>query len=297
MKRCAVAAEPVRKPVDAERARRAANVKATSIKPAEPAEETEEWVVSYMDMVTVLMTVFLGMLALMGMDGRIANPTDKERADAAVVERVLEQPQPVAVVEPVSTAPQTAALTAPAPHAPAPASTAAPAPTPAAADAAMPPPKERELSPGARQWLAHLEAMGLPPEVDITTQDRKVAIVVRDRILFNSGSATLQPEALDLLHKLTPNLLALPGSITVEGHSDDVAIKTVRFPSNWELSAARAAAVVRALEAFGVPSHRLGALGLADSRPVTDDPARRSENRRVEIVIDTDADVAQSATR
>lgn len=297
MKRCAVAAETLRKPVDAERARRAANVKATSIKPAEPAEETEEWVVSYMDMVTVLMTVFLGMLALMGMDGRIANPTDKERADAAVVERVLEQPQPVAVVEPVSTAAQTAALTAPAPHAPAPASTAAPAPPPAAADAAMPLPKERELSPGARQWLAHLEAMGLPPEVDITTQDRKVAIVVRDRILFNSGSATLQPEALGLLHKLTPNLLALPGSITVEGHSDDVAIKTVRFPSNWELSAARAAAVVRALEAFGVPSHRLGALGLADSRPVTDDPARRSENRRVEIVIDTDADVAQSATR
>lgn len=291
MKRCAVAADPLRKPVDAERARRAANVKATSIKPADPAEETEEWVVSYMDMVTVLMTVFLGMLALMGMDGRIANPTDKERADAAVVEKVLEQPQPVAVVEPVSTAPQTAALMTPAPPAP------AAAPPTAAAGAAIPPPKERELSPGARQWLAHLEAMGLPPEVDITTQDRKVAIVVRDRILFNSGSATLQPEALDLLHKLTPNLLALPGSITVEGHSDDVAIKTVRFPSNWELSAARAAAVVRALEAFGVPSHRLGALGLADSRPVTDDPARRSENRRVEIVIDTDADVAQSATR
>ncbi len=290
MKRCAVAAEPLRKPVDAERARRAANVKATSIKPAEPAEETEEWVVSYMDMVTVLMTVFLGMLALMGMDGRIANPTDKERADAAVVEKVLEEPHPVAIVEPVSPAPVANAPTLP---------TAPPVPlAPAAANAAMPPPaKNRELSPGARQWLAHLEAMGLPPEVDITTQDRKVSIVVRDRILFNSGSATLQPEALDLLRKLTPNLLALPGSITVEGHSDDVAIKTVRFPSNWELSAARAAAVVRALEAFGVPSHRLGALGLANSRPVTDDPARRSENRRVEIVIDTDAELAQSATR
>lgn len=160
-----------------------------------------------------------------------------------------------------------------------------------------PPAKDRTLSPGARQWLARLEAMGLPPEVDITAQDRKVAIVVRDRILFNSGSATLQPEALDLLRSLVPNLLVIPGSITVEGHSDDVAIKTVRFPSNWELSAARAAAVVRALEAFGVPTQRLGALGLADSRPVTDDPARRSENRRVEIVIDTDADMAQSATR
>lgn len=275
MTRWAVAAEPDRRNAarnrDTDRARVAARWNQPSrAKSSEPVEESEEWVISYMDMVTVLMTVFLGMLSILGMDGRLSVSDDAERAAAAHVEQELQQTLPP-----------------PAPPASPPLQQAAAPEIPA------PPP----LSPAARQWLARLEALGLPPEVDISSGERKVTIVVRDRILFSSGSATLQPAALDLLRRLTPSLASLPGSIIVEGHTDDLAISTARFPSNWELSAARAAAVVRALAAMGIPPGRLGALGLADSRPLTGDTARRAENRRVEIVVDTDAATAHSATR
>ncbi len=281
-----MAAEPERRPAaaprrDADRARVAARWNHTiSARSAEPAEESEEWVISYMDMVTVLMTVFLGMLAIMGMDGRLAAPNEAERAAATAVTKALQQNAPVQA-QPAQTVPEPTRPAAPA--APVPTSPGLPAPP--------------SLTPGNKQWLDRLEALGLPPEVDISATERKVTIVVRERILFASGSATLQPAAIDLLRTLSPSLVSLPGSITVEGHSDDLAISTIRFPSNWELSAARAAAVVRALAGMGIPPARLGALGLADSRPVTGDPARRGENRRVEIVVDTDAVTASAATR
>lgn len=282
-----MAAEPERRPAtaaprrDADRARVAARWNRTvSARSAEPVEESEEWVISYMDMVTVLMTVFLGMLAILGMDGRLAAPNEAERAAATAVTEALQQDLPVQA-QPAQTVPEPTRHAAP--SAPGPTSPGLPAPP--------------SLTPGNKQWLDRLEALGLPPEVDISATERKVTIVVRERILFASGSATLQPAAIDLLRTLAPSLVSLPGSITVEGHSDDLAISTIRFPSNWELSAARAAAVVRALAGMGIPSVRLGALGLADSRPVTGDPARRAENRRVEIVVDTDAVTASAATR
>ncbi len=281
-----MAAEPERRPTaaprrDADRARVAARWNRTvSARSTEPAEESEEWVISYMDMVTVLMTVFLGMLAIMGMDGRLSAPNEAERAAATAVTEALQQDVPVQA-PPVQTVPEPTRPAAPA--APLPTSPGLPAPP--------------SLTPGNKQWLDRLEALGLPPEVDISATERKVTIVVRERILFASGSATLQPAAIDLLRTLSPSLVSLPGSITVEGHSDDLAISTIRFPSNWELSAARAAAVVRALAGMGISPARLGALGLADSRPVTGDPARRAENRRVEIVVDTDAVTASTATR
>ncbi|MBL8074968.1 MAG: OmpA family protein, partial [Nitrospira sp.] len=74
----------------------------------------------------------------------------------------------------------------------------------------------------------------------------------------------------------------------VEGHTDNVPIRTAQFPSNWELSAARAVMVVRVLsELFAVPSERLSAVGHADTRPVTAnlDVEQRAKNRRVEVVI------------
>lgn len=275
---------------EAERARVAARWnRAAPTRPAEQVEESEEWVVSYMDMVTVLMTVFLGMLAILGMDGRLSVAGDTAQAATETREQMPEPGNEPAAhpAIPLSPGPPASAvaITGNAPD---------PAPT---RPSVAPQPPQPALSPAARQWLARLEALGLPPEIDISSSDRKVTIVVRDRILFASGSATLEPAAQDLLRRLVPSLASLPGTITVEGHSDDTAISTARFPSNWELSAARAAAVVRTLAAMGIPPGRLGALGFADSRPVTEDPARRAENRRVEIVVDTDAATAQAAVR
>lgn len=265
----------------------------THEKSLEPMEESEEWVISYMDMVTVLMIVFLGMVAILGMDGRLSNPSNEEREATKQVDKALAShplPSPFPTLHREDDADYEAPPPARPPGQGGPADRSGNAAVAGSHAAAS-------LSPAAQAWLRKLEAAGLPPDVDITLKDRKVAIVVRDRILFPSGSATLQPAAVDLLRTLAPSLAALPGSITVEGHSDDVAISTARFPSNWELSAARAAAVVRVLATLGLPPERLGALGLADSRPLTTDPTRRSENRRVEIVVDTDAVTAKGVVR
>ncbi len=115
-----------------------------------------------------------------------------------------------------------------------------------------------------------------------------IVITIPDQVLFNSGEAAVRPEALRFLEGLGTAILELNRHTRVEGHTDNVPIRTAQFPSNWELSAARAVMVVRVLsELYGVPADHLAAVGLADTRPVTanSDAEQRAKNRRVEVVI------------
>jgi chemotaxis protein MotB len=105
-------------------------------------------------------------------------------------------------------------------------------------------------------------------------------------LLFESGKAELKPEMLPNLRKIADLLKSKPKVVLqVEGHTDDVPINTVRFASNWELSASRAIAVIRFFMEEGIPAERLGAAGYADSRPLVpnDGPENREVNRRVEF--------------
>ncbi len=114
-----------------------------------------------------------------------------------------------------------------------------------------------------------------------------IIITIPDRLLFNSGEATVRTEALPFLEGLGGAILELNRHTRVEGHTDDVPIRTAQFPSNWELSAARAVMVVRVLsELYGVPAGHLTAVGHADTRPVTanSDADQRAKNRRVVVV-------------
>lgn len=122
----------------------------------------------------------------------------------------------------------------------------------------------------------------------VQTFNGDLVITIPDRLLFNSGEATVRAEALPFLEGLGGVILELNRYARVEGHTDNVPIRTAQFPSNWDLSAARAVMVVRILsELYGVPTDKLAAVGLADTRPVTAnlDPEQRAKNRRVEIVI------------
>lgn len=119
-------------------------------------------------------------------------------------------------------------------------------------------------------------------------EDGDIIITIPDNILFNSGDAAIRQEALPFLKGLSTALLELNRHIRVEGHTDNVPIRTALFPSNWELSATRAVMVVRVLsELYGVPADHLVALGYADTRPVTPNlnSDQRAKNRRVEIII------------
>lgn len=115
-----------------------------------------------------------------------------------------------------------------------------------------------------------------------------IVLTIPDRLLFNSGEATVRAEALPFLEGLGGVILELNRHTRIEGHTDNVPIRTALFPSNWELSSTRAVMVVRVLsELYGVPADHLAAVGHADTRPITAnaDAEQRAKNRRVEVVI------------
>ncbi|MBH0198466.1 MAG: OmpA family protein [Nitrospira sp.] len=120
------------------------------------------------------------------------------------------------------------------------------------------------------------------------TTNGDIIITIPDQLLFNSGEAAIRQDALPFLKGIAAAMLELGRHVRVEGHTDNVPIRTAQFPSNWELSSARAVIVVRVLsELYGVPAGHLAAVGHADTRPVTANlsPDQRAKNRRVEIII------------
>jgi chemotaxis protein MotB len=114
-----------------------------------------------------------------------------------------------------------------------------------------------------------------------------VEVEIKTSILFPSGSAMLQKDALPVLREIARILKNFPNPIRVEGFTDSVPINTVAFPSNWELSAGRAATVVHLFTKEGVEPQRMAAIGFGEYRPVADNstPEGRNKNRRVVILI------------
>ena len=135
---------------------------------------------------------------------------------------------------------------------------------------------ERAMSELIRDQMVVVRRHGVWVEVEIRTD-----------ILFPSGVATLSPEAQDILRQLCETLKPFPNPIRVEGHTDNLPIKSSAFPSNWELSAARAASVVHLFTKNGMDPRRLAVVGLGENRPAeSNDTAQgRNMNRRVLLVI------------
>ncbi|MEM1432641.1 MAG: type IVB secretion system protein IcmH/DotU [Pseudomonadota bacterium] len=122
--------------------------------------------------------------------------------------------------------------------------------------------------------------------IDAGTDPQSVIL----RGLFPSASATVGDEHASLLRRIADALAAEPGTVVISGHTDNVPIRTLRFPSNWDLSRERAEAVMLALQSFGVDAVRMTAEPRADSDPLCDtcdqnDPQTRESNRRVEILL------------
>lgn len=124
-------------------------------------------------------------------------------------------------------------------------------------------------------------------KVDIRRNDFWLEVEINTEVLFPVGSASLAPGSLDTVRRLGEMLAATGTRIQVEGHTDDLPISTPQFPSNWELSAARAATVVRMFAQAGVDPSHMAALGLAEYQPVEANTTTegRAANRRVVIVI------------
>jgi chemotaxis protein MotB len=123
--------------------------------------------------------------------------------------------------------------------------------------------------------------------VTVRRHGKWVEVEIRTDILFTSGVATLSPPAEQVLQQLADTLKPFPNSIRVEGHTDNRPISTPAFPSNWELSAARAASVVHLFTRAGMDPARLAVIGLGENRPSQSNATAegRNPNRRVLLVI------------
>lgn len=134
-----------------------------------------------------------------------------------------------------------------------------------------------------------LQEKNLQKQVTIRHEERGLVIsLLSDGALFDLGSADLKPSARQVLDHIAGVLRAVSNPVLIEGHTDNLPIRTAQFPSNWELSAARAARVLRYLvQAGSIPQHRLIAVGYADTRPLVPNntPANRAQNRRVDIAV------------
>jgi chemotaxis protein MotB len=123
--------------------------------------------------------------------------------------------------------------------------------------------------------------------VNVTRTDRGIEVEMKSSMLFESGSARLSRDALKALRKVILIVKPLANLINVEGHTDNVPISTISFPSNWELSAARSASVVHYFAKLGVDSSRMAAIGYGEHRPLSsnDTVDGRKNNRRVNLLI------------
>jgi chemotaxis protein MotB len=138
----------------------------------------------------------------------------------------------------------------------------------------------------AMQSVGQAVQISVDPVIDQRVGE--IVLTISDHVLFKPGEATLQPEALPFLRGLADVLVELDRHVKIEGHTDNVPIRTAQFPSNWELSAARSVMIVRVLsELYGVPAAHLAAVGYGETRPLTAnlDPEQRAKNRRVEVII------------
>jgi chemotaxis protein MotB len=249
-----------------------------------PADDSggEAWMMTYLDMMTLLLVVTMAMLALAGKNHEHARKVEQATHPLPDAQQLTRLPPPGSLL----LVPQvnTPLPTEPAPEEVTPVEVATvPTPPPAAEPEVIAEPK-----PSVDELLNELPLDQLGDDIEVVSNESSVSFRINSEILFPSGQTDLNLGGLKVLQHLVPVLESVPHKIIVAGHTDDQDIRSSRFPSNWELSGARAGSVVRYLQSNGIKSDRLAAVGYADTRPLADnDTAQgRAKNRRVELILE-----------
>lgn len=139
-----------------------------------------------------------------------------------------------------------------------------------------------------RSMLERFRAMMESGRLRVRVVRGRMVVELPDNVLFDSGEAELKPEGQATLLEVVQVLRTIENRhFQVAGHTDNVPIRSRRFPSNWELSAARAVTVTRFMIANGMPGDRISAAGYAETQPIdtSDTPEGRARNRRIEIAL------------
>ena len=230
----------------------------------EEHENTERWLISYADFITLLFAFFVVMYALSSInEGKYRVLSDTLASAFSNVPRTLE---PIQVGEEGISG------------------------DPGLFDAGMPGSPIGNLGQIADDFEQVLRPLIDRELISITRDENWIEIEINTSLLFASGSAMLEEQAIPVLRRLADILQQYPNAIQVEGFTDNVPIATTVFPSNWELSAARAASVVHLFMRTGVDPERMVAVGYGEYRPIADNTTAegRSKNRRVVLVVRAD---------
>ncbi len=277
-------------------------------------EDEDLWPISLADMMTLLLCFFLLVVAVSHVDlnryERVADSMQKAMAPETPAPRAKpanpaamaskKAPEPVEVRSKVS---RTMLRREPVPAeepkpAPEPAPAEAPAQSAQPAEPATPQsepvslePRKKTLEDIKKELTAKLAANS--GEVELTPRQDSMALNLRGAAFFDLASAEIKPQGMALLRDIAASLAGTPYKVTVEGHTDNLPIESWLYPSNWELSSARASRVARLLIDQGMPRDRMRVEGLADTQPVAPNtdaagrpiPENQAKNRRVVILV------------
>ncbi|MBI3149059.1 MAG: flagellar motor protein MotD [Betaproteobacteria bacterium] len=237
----------------------------------EDDEKPDRWLVSYADFITLLFAFFVVMYAISQVNEGKYRVLSESLSTAFTQQIHLTAPPrgtPVMATPPATSAPEP-----PAPEPPEPSALPAPEPT------------TNEIV--GKELLEALNPMVARGLAKVQQTERGISVDISASALFDIGQADLQPAAVPALRAAARVLAKVPNRIQVEGHTDNVPISTVAYPSNWELSSARAASVVRMFIGEGVPAARLAAVGYAEHQPIEGNTSAqgRASNRRVTVIL------------
>ncbi len=221
-------------------------------------DNSERWLITYADLITLLMIFFIVMYALSKLDAaKFEALAQSLTATFGAGAMILDSPGPAVV--PGSPPEQIRDLV-----------------------------EANQLEKLKQELEQYIGESGLTARISVTTEERGIVLSFQDNVLFELGSDVLTAQAKEILDKVAPLLGNTPNYIRIEGHTDNLPISTARFPSNWELSAARATNVVRELiNTHGMPPAKLSAIAYGEYRPRAPNNSQynRQLNRRVDLII------------
>ena len=215
--------------------------------------EGQSWLIVYLDVITLLLALFILL---------VNQPQQEFLVEESKIQQDRLQPEAVDAQQTTFTDAEDEKL--------------AQSPEPS-------PEQQRNIAEEIRKQLETIQGDDLVVQVDPGT----IKLQLPESILFETGKSELLEGAGQLLETVAPIILRHDYPVSVEGHTDNVPIASAQFPSNWELSSARASVVIRKLVELGVPYSRLKAIGFADTNPIdtNDTDEGRRKNRRVNIII------------
>jgi chemotaxis protein MotB len=229
-------------------------------KEPDKAPNHERWLITYADLITLLMIFFILMYTISNVNSKKFAQLSASLSEALVGNNsgffMGEAPGPVQIDGKVVT-----------PGSPS---------------------EQKAMEEAKKQIEGMLKEKGVDGKVEVSFEERGLVVSLKETLLFARGSAEINPASREVIRKIGEVLVKLPNAIRIEGHTCDLPIHTAQFPSNWELSTTRATNVVKFLIAeVNFSPIRLSATGYAETRPQVPNTTEvnRQKNRRVDIVV------------